>query len=204
MGKSYGSAASVAKGLEDSLWYRTLTAEQKDVLVYSLYAEPATILFRDTCQSTTKVRKSFWLNGVHVAPTQTPRQLTMVCDGPHAFRLQLGRESLLLQGFPVQWVAAVADETPDRVLQDLAGNMASVPVLLSLAMCTFASISWREGPTTGATEVRTTHHSEMAQALEVLSSFASSEGSPGSASAAAVVGAPGQQTRMSGLRRRRS
>ena len=164
-GQAYGAEAA-SEELLASLWYRTLTPEQKDVLVYNLHD---TALFLDIGQSLTKVRRSRIMSSGHVAFTQTPRQLVMICQGPNKFRLLLGRESLLFQGFPVRWVDAAANETSDRLLQDIAGNMAPVPVMLALAMSIFASVSWVDNA--GAGLKPPTCPAEMQEAIGLLAAM---------------------------------
>ena len=57
-------------------------------------------------------------------------------------RIILGRESLLLQGFPVSRVPV--DAFPESLMQDLAGNAMAVPVALAVLMASFCAVNWRE------------------------------------------------------------
>ena len=83
--------------------------------------------------------------GIHVAPTMMPKQLCMVFDQVQQPRLLLGRESLWLQGFPIAdpIVEVILNSEQEGFLNDLAGNMISTPVMLSLIMTSIASLSWR-------------------------------------------------------------
>ena len=97
----------------------------------------------------------------------------MICDGPNKFRLLLGRESLLFQGFPVAWMPrTVLDNMTNNLLLDIAGNMAPVPVLLGLAMAFFASVSWLDTSdrSAGAGEVPPTSEREMEEAMAAAAS----------------------------------
>ena len=53
---------------------------------------------------------------------------------------------MALQGFPIAVIDDMAgtlrDDLKEPLLTDLAGNMVSVPVMLAIAMSTFASVSW--------------------------------------------------------------
>ena len=75
-----------------------------------------------------------------------PSQLLIVFDGVQPPRCLLGREALVLQGFPVD-----DERISESFLQDLAGNMAATPVLLALAAATVSSLTWRRTCTTDVT-----------------------------------------------------
>ena len=62
-------------------------------------------------------------------------------------RILLGRESLALQGFPIDVLDEMGDSGKkdylrEPLLTDLAGNMVSTPVMLAAVMATMASVSW--------------------------------------------------------------
>ena len=58
-------------------------------------------------------------------------------------RLLLGEETMILQGFPIANLPALVRETPNHLLNDLAGNAVSMPVLLALVMSTVSAVDWR-------------------------------------------------------------
>ena len=63
----------------------------------------------------------------------------------------LGEESMLLQGFPIGVVSDLVAETPDKLIQDIAGNMVANPVMLIMMMSAVACVDWTheglgEGP----------------------------------------------------------
>ena len=60
----------------------------------------------------------------------------------------LGRESLLMQGWPILQ-QDVADEFSSKFLQDLAGNAVSLPVLLAVAISTLCSLCWKQPTASG-------------------------------------------------------
>jgi hypothetical protein len=66
-------------------------------------------------------------------------------DAAREPRLLIGREALLLQGFPIDKVKALVNRTDEQLMSQLAGNMMSLPVVLAMSMAFFASVSWREG-----------------------------------------------------------
>ena len=59
-------------------------------------------------------------------------------------RLLLGREALVLLGFPVRLVEEHLDQVTDAFQHDLAGNAMSFLVLLAVAQSGFASLNWRK------------------------------------------------------------
>ena len=59
-------------------------------------------------------------------------------------RLLLGREALVLQGFPVRLVEEQLDQQTDAFQHDIAGNAMSFLVLLAVAQSAFASLHWRK------------------------------------------------------------
>ena len=100
---------------------------------------------RDVSQSITRIPVSKTTSdGKHLAPTQLPRAITWIEPPVNMPRLQLGRESLMLQGFPVASASGLVARTSESLMQDLAGNMMALPVVLAFVMAMFASGSWRE------------------------------------------------------------
>ena len=63
-------------------------------------------------------------------------------DEPPEPRLVLGRENLLLQGFPIDIIEGMQGNFKESFLTDLAGNMVSTPVLLAMFLSAMASASW--------------------------------------------------------------
>ena len=61
-------------------------------------------------------------------------------------RLLLGREALMLQGFPV--CRADTDQVSERFLQDLAGNAMTLHVLLAVVQSAMAALTWKAGEAT--------------------------------------------------------
>ena len=82
-----------------------------------------------------------------------PSQSLIVFDGLQPPRCLLGREALVLQGFPVddERIQGVINEFSESFLQDLAGNMVATPVLLALAAASVSSLTWRRTCTTDVT-----------------------------------------------------
>ena len=83
-----------------------------------------------------------------IANTCLPQQALMIIDGEREPRLVLGRESLFLQGFPIDFVDRIVDRNgqpfSECLLNDLAGNMVSVPVFLAMLASAIGSVSWLE------------------------------------------------------------
>ena len=119
-------------------------------------------LMVDISQSVSRARFSAAEDGVHVAPTMMPEQIVWV-NG----RLLLGREALLLQGFPIQKVLDLVDETNEAHLRYMAGNSFGFVVVLALLMATFAAVDWADSGTT----VMPSDEAEQAVAMSALASL---------------------------------
>ena len=139
--------------LKDSAWFATLTPEQQDALAFSFHQAPGRVLLRDCRNSLSRVRVSTFDAGKHRAQTMVPSQSLIVFDGVQPPRCLLGREALVLQGFPVDdgRIQGVIKEFSESFLQDLAGNMVATPVLLALAAASVSSLTWRRTCTTDVT-----------------------------------------------------
>ena len=73
-----------------------------------------------------------------------PLQLVWVQRGEgHVPRLQVGRESLMMQGYPIARIPSTVSETSELHMQEIGGNMMSLPVLLAFVQSLFASLPWR-------------------------------------------------------------
>ena len=133
-------------------WFQTLTRQQQDVVTYSLKVNPDKLLFRDVGQSFGQARVSTLAVSAdgteHCAAAVLPNQMMMVFADGHPHRLLLGREALVLQGFPSgkQSLSELIEKTPEALMADLAGNMVSTPVMLAMAMAAISSVSWRALP----------------------------------------------------------
>ena len=139
--------------LKESAWFATLTPEQQDALAFSIHQTPGKLLLRDCRNTLGRVRVSTFDSGKHRAQTMVPSQCLIVFDGVQPPRCLLGREAMVLQGFPVddERIQGVIEEFPESFLQDLAGNMVATPVLLALAAASVSSLTWRRTCTTDVT-----------------------------------------------------
>ena len=100
-------------------------------------------------------------DGRVISGTIMPKQVMFIFDGDKVPRLILGRECLLLQGFPISLKmlenpASARETYSENFLGDLAGNMVSTPVMLAAVMSTMAAVSWipDEPETSSADEAR--------------------------------------------------
>jgi site-specific DNA-cytosine methylase len=141
------------KELKESAWFATLTPEQQDALSFSFHQTPGKLLLRDCRNTLGRVRVSTFDSGKHRAQTMVPSQCLIVFDGVQPPRCLLGREALVLQGFPVddERIQGVIKDFSESFLQDLAGNMVATPVLLALAAASVSSLTWRRTCTTDVT-----------------------------------------------------
>ena len=136
------------KEVKQSPWWQTLTAEQQDSLIYSLAEDKENKLYRDVLWSIGKVRVSKKEPSGHVSFTVMPKQIVMMFPSAGTPRLQLGREAMLLQGFPLpQNLGKAFGEMSENFWHDLAGNMVSLPVCLNILMSIVAAVDWRKTPT---------------------------------------------------------
>ena len=83
-----------------------------------------------------------------VAPCLLPGQVLWLHIPGDEERLLLGREALMLQGYPVCRVRQQADDVPERFLQDLGGNAMTLHVLLAVTQAALAALSWKTGRST--------------------------------------------------------
>ena len=75
-----------------------------------------------------------WEDGATtITPCLLPGQALWLHIPGDEERLPLGREALMLQGYPVCRVGQQANSVPERFLQGLGGNAMTLHVLLALA-----------------------------------------------------------------------
>ena len=131
-------------------WFTTLTRQQQDALCFSLLVHPGPCLFRDVSQSLGLTRLSSYSkeDGKHCASTVLPHQMLIVFATGQPLRLLLGREALVLQGFPSQnkSLSELTSETSETAMANIAGNMVSTTIMLAVAMAAISSVSWRSVP----------------------------------------------------------
>jgi hypothetical protein len=73
-----------------------------------------------------------------------PGQVLWVHSHLQPERLLLGREAMLLQGFPISEVDdGILDGVSDRFLHDLAGNAMCSQVLLAVVQSAVSALRWR-------------------------------------------------------------
>ena len=119
---------------------------------FSLRTSPRPALFRDVSQSLglTRVSSTRFAEEseepIHCASTVLPGQMQMVFAQGQPFRLLLGREALVLQGFPSRapTFSKLIGSFSEVQMADLAGNMVSTPVMLAMAMAAISAVSWRD------------------------------------------------------------
>ena len=59
-------------------------------------------------------------------------------------RLLLGEEAMILHGYPIAAVSDLVARSSNNMMSDLAGNMASPPVILALMMASVAAVEWNK------------------------------------------------------------
>ena len=142
-----------------SPWLQTLTRSQQSTLVLNQYRLIASQsnqqlptvsdqkqmprLMVDVFPSKSRLSTSILDSEVgEIAPCILPNQLLWLhLPSPRTPRLMLAYEAMLFQGWPIAkvqlptWASA-------KLLQQLAGNAVSTPVLLAVALSAFMSASW--------------------------------------------------------------
>ena len=103
-------------------------------------------LLLDVDQSIERTFRSTTINdgAIAIAPCMMPHQKLWVPTPNGGERLLLGREALVLQGFPVRLVEEQLDKQTDAFQHDIAGNAMSFLVLLAVAQSAVASLHWRK------------------------------------------------------------
>ena len=171
-GVRWGSGS--ADNLKDSLWFSTLSCREQDILRYASSVNASALLI-NVSQSITRVPSSSFSfeTQTHIGPAVLPTQVVWITSqgaGADVGRLMLGREALVLQGFPVALIPDVVNSTPESLMTNLAGNAMSLPVVLVLLMSLFASVSWAS--TTAVAASASTEEDEN-EALAAFSRLAS-------------------------------
>ena len=116
-------------------------------------------------------------NNKHCCPCICPHSMLWLHGADSEERLMLGRESLLMQGWPILQ-QPYADEFSNKFLQDLAGNAIALPVLLAVAISTLCSLCWKQAAASGqeAEERRQACEDAMAIMLRQVAGASSSSG----------------------------
>ena len=150
-----------------SRWYQTLPPCQKSVLVYRQHvylssrrsveckaeqqcAELGITLDQSPDRNNQTTRGEDGKSVV--APCLLPGQVLGLHIPGEEERILLGREALMLQGFPVCRVPKPggqisSEEVSERVLHDLAGNAMTFHVRLAVVQSAMAALTWKEGKT---------------------------------------------------------
>ena len=140
---------AVPAKLAANQWYQTLGDREQDALSLLQQCTPC-IVFRDLSQSIVRGNSNTWRqdSSKHVMSTVLPRMI-LWCEAQN--RLVLGREALLMQGFPVQpflqILAARMETMPlaqqwhpsEALMMGLAGNAMALPVVLAMVQCALAA-----------------------------------------------------------------
>ena len=150
---------AVPAKLAANQWYQTLGDREQDALSLLQQCTPY-IVFRDLSQSIVRGNSNTWRQdpSKHVMSTVLPR-MVLWCEAQN--RLVLGREALLMQGFPVQpflqILAARMETMPlaqqwhpsEALVMDLAGNAMALPVVLAMVQCALTALNWKDRTLSG-------------------------------------------------------
>lgn len=175
-------------GTETSPWFRSLTEAQKSTLKYWQYKNvcstpagcpddeapgPASKFMTDiTHAQLGRERVSVHYEGVgEISPCIMPQQLVWLNFQDREPRLMLGKESMILQGWPIKSVD-LPDWADNRFLQDLAGCGTALPVLLALVMSTLSALTFTNE--NFVADLGLAEDPDVQEALELLASMTSS------------------------------
>lgn len=192
MGLRYGAHTADQRSTQ-SPWFSTLTPRERAALAFSQATSPGKIA-RNLSQSLNRVGVSHEEEGKsgvrHVCPALLPTQM-MWLDPPAigAPRLMLGREALVLQGFPIGLRPDLTAEFTEGFMQDLAGNMMTLPVLLAMVVSTIAALPWKD---TGSSKLPPpSSAADVSAALDAFLSLGASGHTGAASGSSSGGGAPG-------------
>ena len=133
-----------------SPWYDKLAVGVKTALVYSLNVNPDALM-RDIGQSLNRLRHSRVIpdpmepgSVKHRHFSQMPQQQVWITLPGCTPRLMIGRESMLIQGFPIMLhgLEDLLHHTSEVTMMSLGGNAMASHVVMPLLQATFASVPW--------------------------------------------------------------
>jgi hypothetical protein len=144
---------------KDSPWFGVLSEREVDSLALNTAMHPMNLIFHADASITMKqfnmsrvqtpAERSDLKHTIHLAPAQQATARPWI-RGAHALsgtrygRLQLGRETMVLSGFPVGKHYDVVDNTSEDALLVVGGQMLSPPVVLGWLSSLLAALPWVE------------------------------------------------------------
>ena len=133
-----------------SPWFDVLADGVKTALTYSLKTNPDALM-RDIGQSLNRLRHSKGIpdpmkpdSSKHRHFSQMPQQQVWITHPGCTPRLMIGRESMMIQGFPIMLhgLEDLLHDTLESTMMSLGGNAMASHVVLPLLQATFASAPW--------------------------------------------------------------
>ncbi|CAK0863930.1 unnamed protein product, partial [Prorocentrum cordatum] len=133
---------SVPSDLASNEWFQTLSARQKDCLIYYKSTAPDMI----TLDINPRFDRCVKPVGT-TTQTLTPSMVMWVFQGKKGdqgkgSRLMLGFEAMRLQGFPTEWIESGDWKENDSKLVDLAGNAFSATVFAAIEIAVLATVKF--------------------------------------------------------------
>ena len=177
LGRRVGQGVPVH--VSKSPWFQTLSRREQSCLEHAITEQPDLFMV-DVSQSLKRTRFSFKEQNLHVAPAMMPIQIMWIhasqlkAYGQPCGRLLLGREALLMQGFPINKVMEAIENTSEEHLRRMAGNSFGFPVVLAILMATFAAVDWRES--TPSASVLASDDAQVAAAMQAFAVLRGQEG----------------------------
>ena len=158
--------------MSNSPWLHTLSRREQSCLEHAIKETPDLFMV-DVSQTLKRTRHSSKEHNLHVAPAMLPIQIMWIhasqlrAYGQPCGRLLLGREALLMQGFPIKKAMELTEKTSEEHMRKMAGNSFGCTVVLAILMATFASVDWRVDTTSATVSV-----SDDAQVAAAMQAFA--------------------------------
>ena len=144
----WGDTSRLPRTTKQSPWYKTLCPTQRNALAFSLAEKPLPIM-REISQSISRVRYSKKRSAPdqpdkEIACCMMPQQCMWLYGDGKLGRLMLGREGLIIQGYPVASVPCLVEKTAEGTMMSIAGNMMASTVPLAIVMAAFAALPWAD------------------------------------------------------------
>ncbi len=171
LGIRWGDAGSrLPVEVKCSTWFQTLAPSQVSALTFS-HAEMDVAVMRDISQSLSRLRYSKMVDSDyddkrHVAFCQMPQQIAWLECANQQPRPLLGREALMIQGYPIAQIPNLVNKSSENVMASIAGNMMASTTALCIVQATLYAMPWNNSKAIHSTK------DEVEAALQIFDTIA--------------------------------